>query len=208
LECLALYFTGNKNESYWQKKPEKSNLFFVKGICEGILKLAGLKAHSYSSETNGTLDDYTIISSNGTKIAEAGSINKSTLAKFSIKQGVFYLNINWEFLVSSFKNEKISFKEIPKYPNVQRDLSIVVDKKISYQALENAISSLAIKKLSGFKLFDVFESEKLGNDKKSLAISFTFSDKDKTLTDDETDAMIKKIINSIEKNLGADIRNN
>jgi phenylalanyl-tRNA synthetase beta chain len=208
LECLALYFTGNKKENYWQNKSGKSDLYFVKGICEGILKLAGLKEYNYLEESNGSFDGYSITSANGNKIAEAGSVNKSILEKFSIKQTVFYLNINWEILVASFKNEKILFKEIPKYPSVQRDLSIVVNKAISYQSLENTINSLGIRKLTGFKLFDVFESEKLGNDKKSLAINFTFSDKEKTLTDNETDAMMMKISNSIEKNLNADIRNN
>ena len=111
-------------------------------------------------------------------------------------------------MLSSIKTKEISFEEIPKFPQVQRDLSIIIDKSISYQSLEESVKTLKISKLKEFKLFDVFESEKLGTNKKSMAISFTFSDKEKTLTDEETDAMMNKIINSIEKNLTAAIRRN
>ena len=91
---------------------------------------------------------------------------------------------------------------------MQRDLSVIVDKSVSYQSLEESVRALKISKLKDYKLFDVFESEKLGANKKSMAISFTFSDKERTLTDEETDSMMKKIINSMEKNMSAEIRRN
>jgi phenylalanyl-tRNA synthetase beta chain len=103
---------------------------------------------------------------------------------------------------------EIRFKEIARFPQVERDLSIIVDKSISYQSLEDLVNSLHISRLIDFKLFDLFESEKLGTDKKSMALSFTFSDKEKTLTDSETDGMMKRIIQSIEKELSAGIRRN
>ncbi|MDQ6903190.1 MAG: phenylalanine--tRNA ligase subunit beta, partial [Bacteroidota bacterium] len=85
---------------------------------------------------------------------------------------------------------------------------IIVNKTVSYQSLEDLVNSLHISRLINFKLFDLFESEKLGADKKSMALSFTFSDKEKTLTDSETEGMMKRIIKSIEKELSAEIRNN
>ena len=99
-------------------------------------------------------------------------------------------------MLSSIKIREISFEPIPKFPQVQRDLSIIVDKSISYQSLEELVNTLKLSKLKEFKLFDVFENEKLGENKKSLAINFTFSDKEKTLTDEEIDGMMNKIITS------------
>ncbi len=110
--------------------------------------------------------------------------------------------------MSLTKNKNISFTQVPKFPMVERDLSIIVDKEIPYQALENSITSLNISRLASIKLFDVFENEKLGINKKSLAISFTFSDKERTMTDEETDEIMARIIHVIEKNQNAEIRRN
>jgi phenylalanyl-tRNA synthetase beta chain len=205
-ESLAIYFTGNKKENDWKSKGEKTGIYFVKGVCDIIFRLAGVTDLKFSSPANDSLNDYILATFNGNSIAEMGSIKKPVLEKFSIKQPVFYLYINWQQLLSSIKITGISFEEIPKFPQVQRDLSIIVDKSVSYQSLEESVKSLKISKLKDFKLFDVFESEKLGVDKKSMAISFTFSDKEKTLTDEETDGMMNRIINSIEKNMTAEIR--
>jgi phenylalanyl-tRNA synthetase beta chain len=130
------------------------------------------------------------------------------LEQFSIKQPVFFLYINWAKLISASKNKEIVFKEIPKFPQVQRDLSIIVDKAINYLSLEDSVTSLNLQKLKSVNLFDVFENEKLGKNKKSLAISFTFSDNEKTLTDDETEKMMSKIIQVIQKDHSAEIRKN
>jgi phenylalanyl-tRNA synthetase beta chain len=207
-ESLAIYFTGNKKESDWRNRGEKTGIYFAKGVCNIILKLAGVNDLKFSSPENDFFNDYILGTKNGNSIAEIGTIKKSVLEKFSIKQPVFYLYINWQQLLSSKKIKGISFEEIPKFPKVQRDLSIIVDKSVSYQLLEESVKTLKISKLKEVKLFDVFESEKIGTNKKSMAISFTFSDKEKTLTDNETDAMMNKIINSIEKNMTAEIRRN
>ena len=205
-ESLAIYFTGNKKENDWKSKGEKTGIYFAKGVCDIIFRLAGVTDLEFSSPGNDSLNDYILATFNGNSIAEMGSIKKPVLEKFSIKQPVFYLYINWQQLLSSIKMTGISFEEIPKFPQVQRDLSIIVDKSVSYQLLEESVKALKISKLKDFKLFDVFESEKIGVSKKSMAISFTFSDKEKTLTDEETDGMMNRIINSIEKNMTAEIR--
>ena len=184
------------------------DIYFVKGVCNNILSLAGLNDYRFAPGKEDELDDCIIATSNENIVAEAGSIKKTTLEKFSIKQPVFYLYINWHKLISLTQNKDISFIEIPKFPQVQRDLSIIVDKRISYQSLEDSVTSLNLARLISVKLFDVFENEKLGENKKSLAISFMFSDKEKTLTDEETDEMMARIIHVIEKDWNAEIRRN
>jgi phenylalanyl-tRNA synthetase beta chain len=104
------------------------------------------------------------------------------------------------------KKIKIEFAEIPKFPAVHRDLAIVVNKSITYDQVEKATHQTKINKLKSINLFDIFESDKLGVNKKSIAISFTFLDEEKTMTDKDIDAMMSKIIASYEKELNAEIR--
>jgi phenylalanyl-tRNA synthetase beta chain len=101
---------------------------------------------------------------------------------------------------------RIVFKEISKFPSVERDLAMVVPKSMQYGDIQEQIKKLRLAQLQDIKLFDIFESEKLGKDKKSLAVNFTFLDEEKTLTDKEIDSWMNKIMTTLEKNLGAEIR--
>lgn len=206
-ESLALYFTGNKRQPGWKKQQEKIDIYYVKGVCETIFSIAGLKDFKFATAKNDHLEEYIVASLKGSQVAEGGHIKRTFLDKFSIKQPVFYLYINWQKIISVAK-EEIEFKEIARFPQVERDLSIIVNKSVTYQEVEELVNSLHISRLINFKLFDLFENEKFGHDKKSMALSFTFSDKEKTLTDSETDGMMKRIIQTIEKELSAGIRNN
>jgi phenylalanyl-tRNA synthetase beta chain len=104
------------------------------------------------------------------------------------------------------KSQKISFTEISKFPAVQRDLAIVVDKALKYEQVEKATLAASVNKLTSVNLFDVFESDKMGANKKSMAISFTFLDEEKTMTDKDIDGMMNRIITCYEKELQAEIR--
>jgi len=208
IENLALYFTGNKTGLNWNSPAKKIDIYYVKGICNSIFSLAGCNNFKFEISTNKQLDECICVSVNKETIAVAGSVNKPTLENFSIKQPVFYLCINWNKLMEISSDKIISFQPISKFPQVHRDLSIVVDKKLTYRSIEDLVHSLHLSKLIDLKLFDVFENEKLGENRKSFAISFTFLDKEKTLTDKEIDSMMNKIINIIEKELNAEIRRN
>src|SRR6185295_6243146 len=100
-----------------------------------------------------------------------------------IKQPVFYIEINWDKIVALHQKQQITYTEIARFPAVHRDLSIVVDKKIQYAQVEKATEAAKIGRLQSVNLFDVFENEKLGANKKSMAVSFTFLDTEKTMTD-------------------------
>lgn len=205
---LALYFTGNKNELNWNSAPKKTDIYFVKGICETIFSLMGLKNYQIESVAAESLNECLIASVNRISVAIFGRVIKKDLEMFSIKQPVFYLNIDWDKLISFTKNEDICYEPVSKFPPVQRDLSILLDQKIQYAEIEKLVKSLQIKKLENIQLFDVFENEKLGETKKSLAINFTFLDKEKTLTDEEIETMMNKIISNVENKLCAVIRRN
>ena len=205
-EHLCLYISGNKNEFSWKAKPVKADFFFAKGICENIFIACGLNDVEYSSAENNRFEYGLTVSFNDKSIGQISLVNKSILDKFSIKQPVLFIDLDWENILEASKKVSIEYIEIPKFPAVQRDLSLVVNKNISYSPIENLIKNLKINKLVSMKLFDVFESEKIGSDKISYAISFTFIDKEKTLTDKETDAMMNKIIVQLETHLNAEIR--
>jgi len=143
----------------------------------------------------------------GTVVATLGAVNKHTLAIFDIKQPVWFADINWSRVLQLLSQRTdIQATELPKQLPVHRDLALVVPKATAYDTLEKTIQKIKLDKLQGIQLFDVFESDKLGKDKKSLAVSFTFLDGEKTLTDKEIDGMMSKIMTAMETELSAEIR--
>ncbi len=200
-EHLMLYAAGNKNQSGWRIKEAKADFYFIKGVCEKIFQLSGINNVSFKDDES-SLGFYI----ENELTAQINTVAKIKLDQFSIKQPVFFADVKWGKLSAAAKKLKIEFSEISKYPEVQRDISMIVNKNISYEKVEGLTKSLHISKLLNIKLFDIFESEKLGGGKRSLAINFTFSDKEKTLTDKEIDAIMNKITASYEKELGAEIR--
>ena len=166
----------------------------------------GIKISGYYIIADEKLDSAVTVAVKNELIATLGTVNKKSLAQFDIKQPVFYVDINWDAVVGLHKIQKISHAEIAKFPAVQRDLAIVVDKAIAYEQVEKATAAAKVNKLQSVNLFDIFENEKLGANKKSMAINFTFLDEEKTMTDKDIDVMVGKIIASYERELNAEIR--
>ena len=205
---LAIYLSGNKNEVNWNSPAKKIDIYFVKGIAEAIFSLCGIKNYQFEFSTDEDLNECITAISDHEKIGIAGSVKRTSLETFSIKQPVYFLSIDWEKIKSVTKDGEISFETIAKFPQIERDLSILIDKKITYAEIENLVKSLQIKKLERIQLFDVFENERLGENKKSFAINFSFIDKEKTLTDHEIEVIMNKIISNLENKLNAIIRRN
>ncbi len=203
---LAVFISGKKNSDGWKTKAEKADFFFGKGIVEKILDGMGLKTTTFQEEANQSLDIGILAKIKNNTVATLGIVSNETATAFDIKQPVFYADLDWDKLLELNGKLSIRHQEIPRYPPVQRDLAIVVDKTLKYEAVEIATLGARINKLVNINLFDVFESEKLGADKKSMAINFTFLDEEKTLTDKEIDNMMNKIITTYEKELNAEVR--
>jgi phenylalanyl-tRNA synthetase beta chain len=203
---LSLLVTGTKTESGWNTKAQKADFYFIKGVLEKLVALTGLTIGELIIAENEKLGNAVEVKIRNEVVAVLGEVNKTTINKFDCKQPVFFADINWDKLMQLSKKNSISFKEIPKFPAVQRDLAIVVDKGVAYQQIEKLTLTAKASKLKTVSLFDVFESDKLGAGKKSMAVSFTFLDEEKTMTDNEIDAMMGKIIAVYEKELGAEVR--
>jgi len=205
-EHLSLYLTGQTLPDTWKMKSADNDFYRAKGLAKALLQLCGseLPALTQTRENNfsigltGSIENEILVT-----IAE---ISPAKLKTFDIKQPVFFIDIDWLFLLQLTGRKKITYKEVSKFPPVHRDLAMVVNKNITFNALENAIQKLRLNKLHEVQLFDIFESEKLGANKQSMAISFTFMDDEKTLTDKEIDSMINRIVENLEKELSAEIR--
>ena len=121
------------------------------------------------------------------------------------KDDIYVMEINLDKLLQK-KTGKMTFKEISKFPVVNKDLSVVVDKNVSATDLENEIKRAGGKLFLGSKIFDVYADEKIGENKKSIAVSLSFGAMDRTLTDEEVNELLNKIIERLEKSLKAELR--
>jgi len=203
---LCLYLTGNIIEQHWKSKSEPSDIYFLKGIAEAVFKNLGIQVASEAVNSGNYFETMLKGSVGNDSIVKLGKVSANVASPFDIKQPVFFADFNWDIILKHALHKKIKFSEIPKFPPVERDISTVVTKSMHYEEIKNIIDKLGLSTLQNIKLFDVFESEKLGKDKKSMAINFTFLDKEKTLTDKEIDAWMNKIMTTLEKELGAEIR--
>ena len=205
-EHLCIYITGSVIENGWRDKNTKADFFYLKGVTVSLLKLLGVRPDGFELLTHKKLLNALQVRINGSIMVQLGEVNNSLLGRFDIKQSVFFADINWNALRVQAEHTQIKIEDVPKFPVVFRDLAIIVSREVKYEQAESVVKKLKLDNLSGIKLFDVFESEKLGEGKKSMAINFTFLDKEKTLTDTETDGMMNKIMAALERELGAEIR--
>ena len=205
-EHLCLYITGQSRIASWKNKEENSDLFYIKGVVQKMLQQLAWPNMLFIPATNNKLDLCLQATVNGKIVATLGKVNKAPLNRFDIKQEVWFADIDWQLVLQLIKKIEIKAVELPKQLPVQRDLALIVPKTTPYEALEKTVHKIKLNKLQSVQLFDVFESEKLGTGKKSMAVSFTFLDEEKTLTDKEIDGMMNKIMSAMEKDLDAEIR--
>lgn len=205
-ERLCILITGNTTEQNWNQKLRPADFYFLKGILEGILKLLNRKPDCVEISPVEKLDNHIIFRKEDRVLAGIGEVHKKTLSKFNIKQPVFFAELYWEEFIGPASNQKTAIKELPRFPSVQRDLALIVPHQLHFKEIEQSVQNIRLEKLQNLHLFDIFESEKLGAGKKSMAISFTFLDLEKTLTDKEIDGWMNRIMTTLEKDLNAEIR--
>ncbi len=206
IEQVCMVLSGSTNEQTWKQKGNATDFYYIKGVLNSVLKLLGVNIDSIDTLEVPKFDDHVIYKVNGEVIAGCGEVTQKVLAQFSIKQPVFFALLNWDAVMKLALLQTLSIKELSRFPSMMRDISMVVPKALAYEEVEKSVNKLKLDKLQEVKLFDIFESEKLGADKKSIAVSFTFLDQEKTLTDKEIDGWMSKIMAALEKELNAEIR--
>jgi len=204
---LGLWITGQLQEDGWKGKGPHADFYYIKSLCERIFQLVGVTLPCWEPLNNAPrLAAGLSISVKGDTILEAGQVSSTVLKQFDCKQDLYFADIRWQKLLALTPGKDVEFRELPRQLPVQRDLAMIVARSLTFENVEKAIRSAKVEKLQEIKLFDIFQSEKLGADKKSLAVSFTFLDEEKTLTDKEIDGMVNRIMGSLEKELQAEIR--
>ncbi|HCX23030.1 MAG: phenylalanine--tRNA ligase subunit beta [Flammeovirgaceae bacterium] len=205
-ETLGLYITGDKHEESWLAESKKRDFYDLSRA--GFAVLHHLRIENYTTEpaTDDELFDYGLyIKFNNKVVGKLGKLKSKITKYFEIKQEVFYAEFLWKDLVKATRLES-QFSEISKYPEVRRDLSLVLDKHVSYNEIRDLAFKSEKKLLTRINVFSVYEGDKLEAGKKSYALSFYLQDTTKTLTDKVIDKVMNGLIRTFENEVGAIIR--
>jgi phenylalanyl-tRNA synthetase beta chain len=207
---LGLWLTGNKTAQSWVRADEKASVFELKGYVLNILRRMGVNFQKLVVETETTNDLFAealvIKTKQGKQLAILGSVAKKQLKALDIDVPVFFADLNWNNLLTESTRNKVSFTEISKFPEVKRDLALLIDKNISFAEIEKLAYATEKNLLRKVQLFDVYEGKNLEAGKKSYAVSFTLQDDAKTLNDKQIDGIMQKLIKQFEEKLGAKLR--
>lgn len=206
---LGIWLTGNKNAQNWSVPVMPSSVFELKAYVLNILRRMGVNINSVttaSSDNNIFSEALEINTQSGKKLAVFGMVSKSLCKLADVDQEVFYADMNWDNILREIRKNKIRYSEIPKFPEVKRDLALLLDKHISFADLEKSAYQTERKLLKKVTLFDVYEGKNLEAGKKSYAISFILQDETKTLTDSQIETIMNKLLKNFETRFGAKLR--
>ena len=202
---LTLFTTGNRLGESWTNAQKPSDFFLFKGYVNTILSRLGINKIQYKPLTSDVFAEGIAIAAGTDILVEFGTVKKSILKHFDVKQEVFYADFNWNAILKSLSN-KIKFTEIPKYPGVRRDLALLIDEKTTFEEVYNIARQTEKSLLKEITLFDVYIGTNLPEGKKSYAVSFTIQDDSKTLTDSQIEKIMSKLQSNFETQLGAQLR--
>ena len=206
---LGLWLTGKRVEASWAHPEEPSSVYELKAYVGHILTRLGAPVGKLKQQAGANdifAKSLALVDNNGTVVLEFGLVKKALTAAFDISAEVYFADINWTLLMKKTKKHSVNFTEISKFPAVSRDLALLVDKSVEFARIEQIAFAADKKFLKKVTLFDVYEGKNLEAGKKSYAVNFLLQDDTKTMNDKQTDAVMAKIIASLEKQLGAKLR--
>lgn len=204
---LSVFVTGQREEENWTSASKASSFYDIKSAVELVLKKLGLLTHVKSTAAfSGLLEDGVVYEIAKKKIVELGWVKPVILKKMDVKQDVFYADFDWDALISVIHFNKIRYKEIPKFPAVRRDLSLLLDHQVQFSDIESLAKKSEQKLLREVGLFDVYEGKNLEAGKKSYAVRFILQDEESTLTDEKVEKIMSGILTSLQEKLGAQLR--
>ena len=206
---LGLWLTGKRVEASWAHPEEPSSVYELKAYVGHILTRLGAPVGKLKQQAGANdifAKSLALVDNNGIVVLEFGLVKKALTAAFDISAEVYFADINWTLLMKKTKKHSVNFTEISKFPAVSRDLALLVDKSVEFARIEQIAFAADKKFLKKVTLFDVYEGKNLEAGKKSYAVNFLLQDDTKTMNDKQTDAVMAKIIASLEKQLGAKLR--
>ena len=203
---LAIALCGRKEKERWNSSPAKADFYTLKGQVHSLLERFGIENYQ-TTETTKDIFAYGLdISAHKKPLVQLGEVAASISDHFSIDQPVFYAQFDADALYAYAHKTAVKVQDIPKFPSSRRDFALLVDKEITFEALQKQAFQVERKILKNVDLFDVYEGKNLPVGKKSYGLSFHFLDEKKTLTDKYIDKVMQKMQQAFEKEFGASLR--
>lgn len=207
--ALGMWLTGNNHDDSWADKVRPLSVYDLKAAVAGVMRRLGIARHELVVETmsNDLLDPALVYKNRGGKLLGVlGVVDETVASKFDVDQPVYFAQFNWNLLCKLSSKKEVKYTDLPKTLPLRRDLALLVDKSVTYAQIEHVVEQSERKLLKSMTLFDVYEGKNLEPGKKSYAISMVLQDDQKTLNDHQIEAVMKKIVANLEKQLGAQLR--
>ena len=205
---IGITVTGLATQLAWNTKAEASSFFTLRAAVERLLKRFGIDIYALQSESidDDLYADAIVFKQGPKELLRMGVVSPIVRKKFDNKQEVYFAEIDFDQLIKMTKKSKVQFKELSKFPEVKRDLALLVDKSVSFSTLRSIAFGAEKKLLKSVSLFDVYEGDKLPEGKKSYALSFILEDRNQTLTDKQIERSMSNIQTQLEQKVGAEVR--
>ncbi len=206
---LALFLAGKRQPETWYEDEAMHGFFDLKNAVYAVLRRLGIKERMISSREPEQPDRFAYCMDlfvDSEHIARLGLLSEQILKQADIRGDVFCGMMEWDAIVQVASKQSLTYRDVPKFPEVRRDLALLVDSAVHFANIEEIACHAEKNILQEVNLFDVYQDDRMGKDKKSYAVSFVFQDEKKTLTDEEVDRVMEKLISAYEQKLGAVIR--
>lgn len=207
---LALFITGNRHEPNWIANGKSTGFYELKAYLGNILNRLGIEEKQWEDAPIAGRQDIYLdglqYQAGGKVIAELAMLKPAILKPFDIRNDVFYAVINWEEVLKIRGDYRVSYSELPRFPEVRRDLALLLDQSVTFSRIRDLAYKTEGRLLKRVDLFDVYEGEQVAKGKKSYAVSFILQDMQSTLTDERIDRTMKKLMEAFSRELGAIIR--
>lgn len=203
---LALFLTGNQHAESWNMPSKPVDFFDLKAVVVQLLEKLNITVTQVQEiESNSIFSTGVIYKNGGKALVEFGYVSKPVLKSTDIKQEVLFADFDADLLLELYSN-KSNYREISKFPEVRRDLSLVLDASVSFEQIKELAFKTERKLLTDINVFDVYDGKHIESGKKSYSLSFTLLDTEQTLTDQVIEATMSKLMQTFEKELNTIIR--
>ncbi|MCQ2298549.1 MAG: phenylalanine--tRNA ligase subunit beta [Bacteroidales bacterium] len=210
VQHLSIFMTGAQVPENWKVKNEPTDFFYLKGYVMNILRRLRIptgRLQCVAATEKYYAEGIALVFKDSKKqLVSMGRLSKDTLKRMDCKQDVYYADFDWDLFLKSLPEKEVTFSEISKFPEVRRDLALVMDKKVTFAEIENVARQTEKKLLKEVSLFDVYEGKGITEGMKSYAVSFILQDKEKTLNDKQIETVMAKLQKNLESQLGAKVR--
>lgn len=205
---IGLWICGKRIHKNWAAAEEQSSVFELKAHLENILNRMGISKNRiiYEPVQNELFSTGMILRTHKRTIGSFGIVSQKITNQFEIGTEVYFAELNWDMLMKETEKQSVSFSEISRFPAVSRDLALLIDKDTTFAQIEQIALKSEKKLLKQISLFDVYEGSNLPEGKKSYAVNFMLQDEEKTLNDKQIDAVMQKIRQNLERELGVQLR--